>query len=169
MTEQKPEPPVGQTAGPIRRLEHILRGLGVRRIESATEDGDEPPDRPVVMVVDDDPPIRDTVCLALHSRGYDVLRASDGREALSLLEDLPHGVDVLITDVVMPGLDGPGLAAAVASRHPDTHIIFMSGYENRVPENRRRLDKSQLCLFKPFPLAMLEQALSNALHHAPVA
>ena len=115
------------------------------------------------MVVDDDTPIRDTVCLALSSRGYRVLRAMDGEEALSMMEEVPGGVHVLITDVVMPRLDGPALAAAVASRHPDTRVIFMSGYENRVPANRRRLAADQVCLFKPFSLVVLERALNDAL------
>lgn len=159
-----PDSTATSTPGPIRRLEQILRGIGLRRIESlGADETEEPTGRPLVLVVDDDPPIRDTVCLALSGRGYQVLRAADGHEALSLLAQLPRGVDVLITDVVMPGLDGPGLAAVVADRHPHTHIIFMSGYENCVPENRRRLDKTQICLFKPFPLTMLEQALNSVL------
>ncbi len=115
------------------------------------------------MVVDDEAPIRDTVSLALSSRGYQVLRAEDGEQALSLMANMPGGVQVLITDVVMPRLDGPGLAAAVASRHPDTRVIFMSGYENRVPANRRRLPADQVCLFKPFSLVVLERALNDAL------
>ena len=147
------------------------RGLGrlFRGLRACAEDRAESRDAsctaalPTVMVVDDDAPIRDTVCLALSSRGYRVLRAMDGEEALSLMEGVPGGVHVLLTDVIMPRLDGPGLAAAVARRHPRTRVIFMSGYENRVPANRRRLTSSQFCLFKPFSLMVLETALNNAL------
>lgn len=81
-----------------------------------------------IIVVDDDLFVRRATSRSLRARGYDVLEASDGLGALRLLRD--HGADVslLVTDVVMPGMDGCELAAAARRRRPSLKVLYMSGY-----------------------------------------
>ena len=121
---------------------------------AATGDG-----LPVALVVDDDKPMRDAVALALHGRGYHVLSAASGEEALDMIDAVDQPPQLLVSDVVMPGIDGPALAAAVAQRLPDVPVIFISGYEHLLPATSRRLRRHQFCLAKPFSLRALETAL----------
>jgi PAS domain S-box-containing protein len=80
-----------------------------------------------ILVAEDEPDVRQLVCDMLQQLGYTVLRASDGREALRVLEQ--HGpVDLLLTDVIMPLMGGPELAKRVAVLAPATRVIYMSGY-----------------------------------------
>lgn len=81
-----------------------------------------------VLVVEDEPGLRKLVCETLNQLGYSVLQAEDGREALRILEEPQRIVDVILTDVIMPGMGGPELAQRVRSLAPGTRIIYMSGY-----------------------------------------
>lgn len=114
---------------------------------------------PTALVVDDDKPMRDAVALALHGRGYRVLSAAGGEEALAMIDGLEEPPKLLVSDVVMPGIDGPALAALVSERLPEVPVIFISGYEHLLPATSRRLRRHQFCLAKPFSLRALEAAL----------
>ncbi len=82
----------------------------------------------VVLVVEDEEQVRSLVVSQLTARGYAVLSAADGREALRVAESRPETIDVLLADVVMPGMSGPELARRLQRSHPETAVIFMSGY-----------------------------------------
>lgn len=81
-----------------------------------------------ILVVDDDPSIREYVGHALGATDFRVLHARDGVEALKLIDSSPESIDVLLLDVVMPRLNGNELARVIQSWHPKIKIIFMSGY-----------------------------------------
>jgi PAS domain S-box-containing protein len=81
-----------------------------------------------IIVVDDDLFVRRATARSLRSRGYDVLEASDGQNALRLLRDHGRDVSLLVTDVVMPGMDGCQLATLARERRPSLKVLFMSGY-----------------------------------------
>lgn len=83
----------------------------------------------VVLVVDDEAAIRDVAHRVLTSAGYRVMTAANGQEALDLLENPGTPVDVLLTDVVMPGMTGEVFAARVKALRPGIRMMFMSGYE----------------------------------------
>jgi CheY-like chemotaxis protein len=78
-----------------------------------------------VLVVDDDPDVRSLACEMLSAEGFDVLAAEDGEAALALLST--HPVDLLFTDLMMPGLDGVELADAAAARRPGLKVLYTSG------------------------------------------
>ncbi len=82
-----------------------------------------------VLVADDDEAVRRTLGRALGSAGYQVLDAADGAEALRVLAAHPGGVDLVLSDVVMPELGGRALAAALATRGPAPQVLLMSGYD----------------------------------------
>jgi PAS domain S-box-containing protein len=80
-----------------------------------------------VLVVEDEPAVRDLCKMALTAKGYRVYVAGP-QDALEIAGSLGSGLDILVTDVVMPDLDGPTIAAALRSKRPDLKVLFMSGY-----------------------------------------
>lgn len=83
--------------------------------------------RKTILVVDDDPGVLDYASNVLEDCGYDVLTAADGAAALLVLRDHPH-IDLLFTDIVMPGLDGAEVARRASQQRPQLKILFTSGY-----------------------------------------
>jgi DNA-binding response OmpR family regulator len=85
-----------------------------------------------VLVVEDDPLIRDMVVDALQDEGFEVLQAADGREALSWCRQ--RAADVLVTDVVLPGgINGWQIAESCREHHPDLHVIYTTGFSRVEP------------------------------------
>jgi CheY-like chemotaxis protein len=91
--------------------------------ERALRGGDE-----LILLVEDDDTVRRVTARVLAGNGYRVVNARDGAEALGVLERLERSPDLLLTDVVMPNLDGAELAARVKALHPRTKVLFSSGY-----------------------------------------
>ena len=89
----------------------------------------------IVLVVDDSAPVRGAACLFLSENGYESLEAGNAEEALVLLSDAGHSIDLILTDVVMPDLSGPELVEAARKLKPDLPAVCMSGY------GREGLDK----------------------------
>jgi two-component system, cell cycle sensor histidine kinase and response regulator CckA len=104
------------------------------------------------------------VCATLLQRmGYSVQTAGDGNEALRLLEQEDRTVELLLTDVVMPGMSGPELARRLPSLHPETRVVYMSGYPGDQLAEHDSLGDETLFLQKPFTPAELERRLQTAL------
>jgi CheY-like chemotaxis protein len=108
---------------------------------------------PAVLVVDDEPGLRELVCRTLQAEGYSTLEAGDGVEALSVIEGAP--VDLVVTDVVMPSMDGRELGRRISQRWPDLPILYISAYD--VNDIFRRGSPSLTAPFlqKPFPMENL--------------
>ena len=83
-----------------------------------------------IVLVDDDLFVRASTSRALRARGYKVLEAADARDALRLLHDNGHDVDLLVTDVVMPGMDGRELVEAARAQRPSLKVLYISGYND---------------------------------------
>ena len=119
-----------------------------------------------ILVVEDDPQILDLTTGVLESRGYTVLRASDGREALDTF-DKASDIDMMLTDIVMPHLNGFKLADQISQRRPELPILFMSG---RIDDDScRDRDISALAdslLQKPFAPSKLLQRVRTTLDRA---
>ena len=79
-----------------------------------------------ILVVDDEPELREVVAAALSEADYTILTAADGYEAIRLLSE--RWIDLIITDVMMPGVDGFQLARQAKLMRPNIHIIYISGY-----------------------------------------
>jgi len=104
---------------------------------------------------------------ALSRQGYTVLTASDGEQGLEAL-GRAEKVDLLISDVVMPNMDGPAMVREARTAHPDLPVLFMSGYAEE--QLRKSIDlPNVLFLPKPFSVAQLSEAVAEAFAHAPVA
>jgi two-component system cell cycle sensor histidine kinase/response regulator CckA len=106
----------------------------------------------VVLVVDDEQGLRDLVCRTLRAEGYTTLEAGHGGEALEVMETAPEPVDLVVTDVVMPGMDGRELGRRIAQRWPDLPILYISAYDVNDIFRRGSPRQSAPFLQKPFPL-----------------
>ena len=95
-----------------------------------------------ILIAEDDAAVKRFVCRALEHRGHRVTAVEDGVQALEVLEDADF--DLLITDIVMPGLDGIGLALRVTRDWPDLPILMMTGYaaERQRAHNLRRCQRA---------------------------
>ncbi len=112
----------------------------------------------VVLVCEDEAMVRDVTCAALRSRGYDVLVASHGREALRIADERDTPIDLLVSDLVMPEMNGLQLAKALSDRYPQMRTLFVSGYPSDIIEAPRDAGEQVEFLQKPFgPTALLRR------------
>ncbi len=118
----------------------------------------------VVLLVEDEAPVRAFASRALRMRGYTVIEAANAEEALETLGDETLEVDVFVTDVIMPGMDGPTWVAEALKRRPGTRVIFVSGYaEESFADDQARIPDS-VFLPKPFSLTQLTETVQAQLH-----
>lgn len=117
----------------------------------------------VVLLVEDEAPVRAFASRALRMRGYTVLEAESAEEALKALEDPTLSVDIFVTDVVMPGMDGPSWVKRALEDRPNVKVIFVSGYaEEALSETQARIPNS-VFLPKPFSLGDLTAMVQGQL------
>lgn len=122
-----------------------------------------------VLLVEDEAPVRAFASRALKLQGLNVLEASCAEEALTLLSDQSLAVDVFVTDVVMPGMDGPSWVRSALAQRPDTRVIFMSGYAEDIFCEGREPIPGAAFLAKPFSLSDLTALVCRQLEQAPAA
>ncbi|RCW86784.1 ATP-binding protein [Paracoccus lutimaris] len=121
-----------------------------------------------VLLVEDEAPVRAFASRALKLQGFNVLEAACAEDALSLLTDQRLSVDVFVTDVVMPGMDGPAWVRTALRDRPDTRVIFMSGYAEDVFSEGHQPIAGAAFLAKPFSLSDLTALVSRQLEFAEV-
>jgi PAS domain S-box-containing protein len=117
-----------------------------RRQSAATRPGGHE----TVLVVEDDARVRDAVTRILENEGYTVLRAKDGGEAFSVFDGHAGRIDLLLSDVILPGTSGPDIATGVQLRSGETRVLFMSGYTDHPTLREGVLRGSLQLLHKPF-------------------
>jgi two-component system cell cycle sensor histidine kinase/response regulator CckA len=118
----------------------------------------------VVLLVEDEAPVRAFASRALRLRGYTVLEADCAEAALAMLDDPDLMVDIFVTDVIMPGMDGPTWVREALQRRPNTKVVFVSGYaEDAFGDENSRVPNS-VFLPKPFSLSDLTATVQNQLH-----
>jgi nitrogen-specific signal transduction histidine kinase len=113
-----------------------------------------------VLVTDDDASVLELVTLLLRRQGYHVLQASNAEEALHIAAENASGVDLLLTDLVMPGMSGNALAECFKEHHPDAAVVYMSGYAD---DTIRDLDPSVPFISKPFTAGELLGLVGDAI------
>ncbi|MEH6494364.1 MAG: ATP-binding protein [Pseudomonas marincola] len=116
-----------------------------------------------ILVLEDDPDVRELTVLQLKSLGYQVLQAHDGNSALAVL-DQETGIDLLLSDVVLPGgLRGPEVAIKARETKPHLNVLFMSGYTQNALESHSELGDAALLLNKPFRKKDLAEKIREAI------
>lgn len=118
----------------------------------------------VILLVEDEAPVRAFASRALRMRGYTVLEAENAEEALRVLEDIELKVDVFVTDVIMPGMDGPSWVRKALEMRPDVKVVFVSGYAEDSFDNEQALIPNSVFLPKPFSLNELTATVHDQIH-----
>ncbi len=114
---------------------------------------------PAVLLIEDDAAVRDVVCRVLRAHGYEVRPAESGEEALELERSFP--IDLIVSDVVLPGRDGFQVVAEIRRRSPHVLAIFMSGQFDATMAMTAGLPPDTPVLRKPFPLMELVRLLGT--------
>jgi len=116
-----------------------------------------------VLLVEDEAPVRAFASRALKLRGYTVFEADTGEEALRILQDDALHIDVFVTDVIMPGLDGPSWVREARKSRPLTPVVFVSGYAEDVFRDGPPQLPGAVFLPKPFSLSELTETVNQQL------
>ena len=120
----------------------------------------------VVLVVEDEESVRTMLARQLQSEGYEVLQAEDGREALDLIERRSGAVDLVITDVAMPAMNGRELGARLKKERPRLPVLYISGYADDEMVRRGLIDPNNPFLSKPFTPEVLAAKVRLLLDQA---
>jgi PAS domain S-box-containing protein len=132
-------------------------------VPAAPRPGDE-----TILLVEDETVVRQLVAEILESTGYTVMQAGDGPSALELLRRHSGVLDLLVTDVVMPGMSGPEVAQAVTSMRPGTQVLYTSGYTDSAIGHHGVLEPGIAFLQKPFSADDLTRKVRSLLDEASV-
>jgi two-component system, cell cycle sensor histidine kinase and response regulator CckA len=119
-----------------------------------------PSSRPTVLIVDDEPDVLRLLQSILTEEGYEVIAAKNADSAIKAFER--RRPDLLLTDVVMPGMSGPMLVDHLRRLAPDLKVLFMSGYDDRHVVQRYVVDKGFQLIPKPFTVKSLRLAIDEA-------
>jgi two-component system, cell cycle sensor histidine kinase and response regulator CckA len=119
-----------------------------------------------ILVVEDDEPLRALICAMLAQSGFQTLSAADGVEALNLIEDHAGRIGLVLTDVIMPRMDGGELARYLRHHHPEILVVLMSGYAEQ-PVIDELEGTQAVFLSKPFTPTGLASKIRELLDEAP--
>jgi len=162
-----------QNGGLVRVRSRVGAGasfeVDLPHVEGAVENEphrSEPPPRrghETVLLVEDDASVRQLARRILASYGYQVVAARDGHDALKAAEGLGPELELLVTDVVMPGLGGPELARSLRARHPGLRVVYTSGYAQNSADLLSDLEPGSRFLSKPFHPTALTRLVGELL------
>ncbi len=116
-----------------------------------------------ILLVEDEPAVRSLARVLLERAGYRVIPAANAQEAVLQFQSVGTEIDLVITDVVMPGASGPALLRYLSDQRPDLKVLFMSGYAHDAVPALGRLDKDAIFLQKPFTAERLIEKVREAL------
>ena len=142
----------------LPRVEDALEPVGTAGTSSSQNGGSE-----TVLLVEDEESVRQLVRETLESKGYKVLEADNGEAALRIVSNHSDKIDMLITDVVMPGMSGRELSARLCASRPQTKVLYLSGYTEDAIGHEGVVDPDTAFLQKPFTLQMLSRKVREVL------
>jgi signal transduction histidine kinase/ActR/RegA family two-component response regulator len=135
---------------------------GVPVSEPAPAELEAPHGAETILLVEDEDTVRELLVRLLERQGYRVLAAADGHEALRISESLQGPVDLLLTDVVLPRMNGPKVAAAIREQRPSTRVLFISGYAGEAFRTEI-VEPGEAFLRKPFSVGDLARKVRETL------
>ena len=171
---------VRQTGGGISVESDVGKGSTFRiylPVESGPVDFTRAPLTPVeksdnfetVLVVEDEEIVRELVCEVLEHQGYNILCAPDGIEALNLATEFDGEIHLLVTDVIMPHMNGHELASKLCALRPGMRVLYVSGYSDNDIGDHGVLDPRHDLLQKPFTPQTLARKIRDVLHEEKYA
>jgi two-component system, cell cycle sensor histidine kinase and response regulator CckA len=116
-----------------------------------------------ILVVDDEAEIRKLVGAMVSQSGYTILTADSGEHALTLYKNNKGPIDLLITDVVAPGMSGPMLADKLTELQPDLKVLYISGYDSTHVVQKYVVEKGHALLSKPFTVEEMKNKVREML------
>jgi len=119
-----------------------------------------------ILVVDDEPEVRKLVGAMVTQFGHNAITADSGEHALTMVKKRNTTVDLLVTDVVAPGMSGPMLADKLAALQPGLKVLYISGYDNTYVVQKYVVEKGHALLTKPFTVKELEAKMHDLLFPA---
>jgi two-component system, cell cycle sensor histidine kinase and response regulator CckA len=119
-----------------------------------------------ILVVDDEPEIRKLVGAMVSQSGYTAITADSGEHAMTLFKRQKEPIELLITDVVQPGMSGPMLADKLTALQPDLKVLYISGYDNTHVVQKYVVEKGHALLPKPFTVDELRAKVEKILQPA---
>ncbi|MFD6317428.1 cell cycle histidine kinase CckA [Methylorubrum thiocyanatum] len=160
---ESPEPTLSPGEAPERKPSEAGTDPAPRAPEPPPKPATDHTGQGTVLLVEDEDPVRAVNSRALSARGYTVLEAASGIEALRLIEEHADGIDVVVSDVVMPEMDGPTLLRELRKHLPDLKVIFVSGYAEDA--FRKNLPEGETFNFlpKPFSLKQLVETVKRTM------
>jgi len=135
----------------------------VERVGAAPSGSDAPRGTETILLAEDEQDVREVAREFLESGGYTVIEARDGAEALKRVEKHQGIIDLLITDMVMPGMTGQELTGRLLQSRPEIRVLYMSGYSERAAADSARGDSCMRLLAKPFSRWALLRAVHEIL------
>jgi two-component system cell cycle sensor histidine kinase/response regulator CckA len=119
-----------------------------------------------ILFVEDEDSVRRVAARLLRARGYEVLEAADGEEALAIAEANAGEIDLMISDVIMPGMDGPALLKAARQYLADAPVMFISGYAEAEFSKVLEGERGVTFLAKPIDITVLAERVKLAMQGA---
>jgi DNA-binding NtrC family response regulator len=130
--------------------------------------GNDRPRRRTILLVEDEPFVREATCSILESAGFEVLPAEDARDAMKVYEECKRGIDLVMTDMVLPGRTGLQLGQDLREQSPEVVVLMTSGYDN--PEYETEAPESRTYfLAKPYSKRTLVEKIEKILGAATLA
>ena len=140
----------------------VADGTGTPDQKAAPEATSGKSDSGVILLVEDEAPVRAFASRALRLKGYSVLEAENGEEALEVLDDDELEIDVFVTDMIMPGKGGPDWVREALVNRPDVGVVFTSGYAEDAYGKFPDIPQA-VFLAKPFSLADLTETVQREM------
>jgi DNA-binding response OmpR family regulator len=122
-----------------------------------------PSERPTVLVVDDEEDLRDIMRRMLDRRGFHALVAGDSEQAITACREHDGDIDVLVTDLGLPGVSGGDLSRTATALRPSMRVVYISGLPKDIAVTKGLIDADALLVKKPFTSEMLVTALHTVL------
>jgi len=123
--------------------------------------------KPTLLIVDDERSVRELICLNLKAAGFEVYEAKDGRAALEIAAAPETNIDVLISDIIIPHMNGRDLANRIASMKPYIKVLFMSAYSAEILSNFKLCPDGADFIKKPFTMAALMERIGRVWASSP--
>ncbi len=142
----------------LPRTSEAMTPSGTHRIAKLPAKGDE-----TILLVEDDDDVRELAREGLMLRGYKVLDVRDGSEAFLLSQGYQGPIHIMITDVIMPIMNGPQVAELIAIHRPGTKVLFISGYTGDLPFTPQPGGQQPVLLYKPFTIDVLARKVRDVL------
>ena len=140
------------------------------RVDAVVDDGERPPaprdefvGTGTILIVEDEPAVRDMMAQLIARAGYQVIAAGDGAEALAIAEARPEPIDVLVSDVVLPAMSGTDLAERIVEWRPHIGIVLLSGYTAETLDLERAMARGARFVAKPVAAGELRRAIREVL------